>query len=69
MLRIIWKCVQHSIEELYNVNGLMYNLPSASHIYYKGNEVKYLSNKCVVTNLILYDMILTVKRVKNMYIA
>ncbi|XP_055814469.1 uncharacterized protein LOC129884146 [Solanum dulcamara] len=65
----IEKSLEHSIEDVYYVNGLKYNLLSVSQICDKGKEVKFLSEKCLVTNLSTNKVILTARRCKNMYVA
>ena len=65
----IGKSLEHSIENVYYVNGLKYSLLSVSQICDKGNEVKFLSEKCTVTNLATNEVILIAKRFKNMYVA
>ncbi|KAH0776458.1 hypothetical protein KY290_007869 [Solanum tuberosum] len=65
----IGKSLEHSIENVYYVNGLKYSLLSVSQICDKCNEVRFLSEMCIVTNLTSKKVILTAKRCKNMYVA
>ncbi|XP_049381315.1 uncharacterized protein LOC125845854 [Solanum stenotomum] len=66
----IGKSLEHSIENVYYVGGLKYSLLSVSQICDKGNEVKFLLEKCIVTSLSTKEVILTVRRrQKNMYVA
>ncbi|XP_070008138.1 uncharacterized protein [Nicotiana sylvestris] len=48
----IRKSLNHSIENVYYINGLKYNLLSVSKICDKGNKVEFLSKICAVTNLV-----------------
>lgn len=63
------KSFENSIEDVYYVNGLKYSLLSVSQICDKGNEVRFLSNKCTVTNLMMKELMPIAKRCKNMYVA
>ncbi|KAH0771660.1 hypothetical protein KY290_015641 [Solanum tuberosum] len=65
----IGKSLEHSIENVYYVSGLKYSLLSVSLICDKGNEVRFLLEKCIVTNLPTKEVILTARRCKNMYMA
>ncbi|XP_049414870.1 uncharacterized protein LOC125877656 [Solanum stenotomum] len=65
----IGRSAAYSIDNVHYVNGLKYNLLSVSQICYKGNEVKLLSDWCLVTNRITNKVVMSVKRVKNMYVA
>jgi len=65
----VGKSLEHSIENVYYVSGVKYSLLSVSQICDKGNEVKFLSEKCIVTNLVTREVILTSRRQKNTYIA
>ncbi|XP_075101898.1 putative mitochondrial protein AtMg00300 [Nicotiana tabacum] len=61
--------LSHAIENVYYVNGLKYNLLSVSQICDKGNEVKFMSKSCTVTNLKTGELVLIAKRFKNIYVA
>ncbi|XP_070022434.1 uncharacterized protein [Nicotiana sylvestris] len=65
----IGKSLSHSIENMYYVNGLKYNLLSASHICDKGNIVEFVSKICTVTNLVIGEVVLVTKRYKNICVA
>ncbi|XP_070047150.1 uncharacterized protein [Nicotiana tomentosiformis] len=65
----IGKSLSHSIENVYYVNGLKYNLLSVSQICDKRNKVEFVSKKCTVTNLVTGEVVLVVKRYKNIYVA
>lgn len=57
----IGRSVEHSIDNDYYVNGLKYNLLSVSQSCDRGNEVRFVSNKCLVTNLISKEVIISAK--------
>ncbi|XP_070040790.1 uncharacterized protein [Nicotiana tomentosiformis] len=65
----IGKTLTHSIENVYYVNGLKYNMLSVSQICDKGNKLKFLSNSCTVTNLVTGEVVLVEKRFKYIYVA
>lgn len=65
----VGKSLEHSIENVYYVSGLKYSLLSVSQICDNGNEVKFLLEKCIVTNLVTKKVILTARRQKNIYIT
>ncbi|XP_019262408.1 PREDICTED: uncharacterized protein LOC109240231 [Nicotiana attenuata] len=65
----IEKSLSHSIENVYYVNVLKYNLPSVSQICDKGNKVEFVSKICKVTNLVTREVVLVAKRYKNIYVA
>ncbi|XP_049359192.1 uncharacterized protein LOC125823865 [Solanum verrucosum] len=65
----IGKSPEHSIKNVYYVSGLKNSLLSISQICDNGNEVKFLSDKCIVTSLSTKEVILTARRQKNMYVA
>ncbi|XP_069152643.1 uncharacterized protein [Solanum lycopersicum] len=44
----VGKSLEESIDNVYHVDGLKYNLLSVSQICEKGNEVKFTSEKCAV---------------------
>ncbi|XP_070045551.1 intracellular protein transport protein USO1-like [Nicotiana tomentosiformis] len=52
----IGKSLSHSIENMYYVNGLKYNLLIVSQICDKGNKVEFLSKICTVTNLVTSEV-------------
>ncbi|XP_049342929.1 uncharacterized protein LOC125807259 [Solanum verrucosum] len=62
----IGRIVDHSIDKLHYVDGLKYNLLSVSQICDKGNEVKFMSNRCLVTNFATKRVVMSAKRVQNM---
>lgn len=59
--------MEHSIENVYYVNGLKYSLLSVSQTCDTGNEIKFQLENCTVTNMISQEVILVAKKVKNMY--
>ncbi|KAH0769697.1 hypothetical protein KY290_013678 [Solanum tuberosum] len=65
----IRKTVDHSIVNVHYVNGLKFNLLSVSQMCDKGNEVKFLSDKCLVINCSTNKVVMIARRVKNMYVA
>ncbi|XP_075076411.1 uncharacterized protein LOC142163060 [Nicotiana tabacum] len=65
----IGKSLSHSIENVYYVKGLKYNLLSVSHICDKGNKVEFVSKICTFTNLVTGEVVLVAKRYKNIYVA
>ena len=65
----IGRTVDHSIGSVHYVDGLKFNLLSVFHICNKGNEVKFMSEGCVVTNCATKKIVMSAKRVKNMYVA
>ncbi|XP_049368191.1 uncharacterized protein LOC125833082 [Solanum verrucosum] len=65
----IGRSTEHSIDNVHYVNGLKYNLLSVSQICDKGNEVKFLSDRCLVTNYVTNKVVMSAKRVKNMDVA
>ncbi|XP_070056782.1 uncharacterized protein [Nicotiana tomentosiformis] len=64
----IGKSLSHSIENVYYVNGLKYNLLSVSQICDKENKVEFVSKICTVTNLMTGEVVLVAKRYKNIYV-
>ncbi|XP_070055528.1 uncharacterized mitochondrial protein AtMg00300-like [Nicotiana tomentosiformis] len=64
----IGKSLSHSIENVYYVNGLKYNLLSVSQICDKGNKVEFVSKICTVT-IVTGEVVLVAKRYKNIYVA
>ncbi|XP_015159183.1 uncharacterized protein [Solanum tuberosum] len=65
----IGRTADHSIDNVHYVDGLKFNLLSVSQICDKGNEVKFMSEGCVVTNCATKKIVMSAKRVKNMYVA
>ncbi|XP_070017628.1 uncharacterized protein [Nicotiana sylvestris] len=65
----VGKSLTHSIQNVYYVNGLKYNLLSVSQICDKGNKVEFLSKICTVTDLVIGEIVLVAKRYKNIYVA
>lgn len=65
----IGKNFEKAIEDVYYVRGLKYSVLSVSQICDKGNEVKFLSDKCTITNLQTKEVIPIAKRWRNMYVA
>ncbi|XP_070025935.1 uncharacterized protein [Nicotiana sylvestris] len=68
-VRRIRKSLSHSSENIYYVNGLKYNFLSISQICDKGNKVKFVSEICIVTNLITGEVVLVAKKYKNIYVT
>ncbi|XP_075077220.1 putative mitochondrial protein AtMg00300 [Nicotiana tabacum] len=68
-VRKIGKKLSHSIKNVYYVNGLKYSLLSVSEICDKGNKVEFVSKSCTVTNLLIGEVVLIAKRLKNIYVA
>lgn len=54
---------------MHYVEGLKYNLLSISQMCYKGNEVKFMVDKCLVTNCLRKRFVMTATIAKNMYVA
>ena len=65
----VGKSLGESIDNVYHVSGLKYNILSVSQICDKGNEVKFTYEKCTVVSLTTKKVILTAFRSKNMYVA
>ncbi|XP_070013337.1 uncharacterized protein [Nicotiana sylvestris] len=65
----IGKSLIHLIENVYYVNGLKYSLLSVSQIYDKGNKEEFVPKICTITNLVTGEVILMVKKYKNIYVA
>ncbi|XP_049373989.1 uncharacterized protein LOC125839052 [Solanum verrucosum] len=65
----IGRSVDNSINNVHYGKGLKYNLLSISQICDKGNEVKFMADKCLVTNCITKRVVMSATRVKNMYVA
>jgi len=65
----IGRSADNSINNVHYVEDLKYNLLSISQICDKGNEVKFMANKCLVTNCITKRVVMSATRVKNMYVA
>ncbi|XP_075087996.1 uncharacterized protein LOC142169949 [Nicotiana tabacum] len=51
------------------LQGGSYNLLRVSQICDKGNNVEFVSQICTVTNLVTGEVVLVVKRYKNIYVA
>nr|XP_009773554.1 PREDICTED: uncharacterized protein LOC104223752 [Nicotiana sylvestris] len=68
-VEIIGKTLTYSIENVYYVNDLKYSLPSVSQICNKGTKVEFFLRSCTVTNLVTGEVVLMVKRFKNIYVA
>ncbi|XP_075080527.1 putative mitochondrial protein AtMg00300 [Nicotiana tabacum] len=68
-VRRIEKSLSHSIENVYYVNRLKYNLLSISKICDKGNKAEFVSKTYTITNLVTGEVVLMVKRYKNIYVA
>ena len=54
---------------MHYVEGLKYILLSISHIWDRGNEVKFMTKKCFVRNSTTKRVVMFVPRVKNMYVV
>ncbi|XP_070049914.1 uncharacterized protein [Nicotiana tomentosiformis] len=65
----IGKSLSHSIENVYYVNDLKYNLLSVSQICDKGNKMEFLSKICTITTLVTGEVVSMAKRYKNIYVA
>ncbi|XP_049369479.1 uncharacterized protein LOC125834371 [Solanum verrucosum] len=65
----IGRSMKHSIDSVYYVSGLKYNFLSVSQICDKGNKVRFVADQCIVTGLTSNKVLLTAKKVKNMYVA
>lgn len=65
----IERSAYNSINNVHYVEGLKYNILSISQICDKGNEVKFMADKCLVTNRITKRVVMSATRVKNMYAA
>jgi len=65
----IGRSTEHFIDNVHYVNGLKYNFLSVSQIYDKGNEVKFLSDRCIVTKCVTNKVLMSAKRVNIMYVA
>ena len=61
------KSLSHSIENVYLVKGLNYNLLSVSQLCDKGNQVAFLPDQCLITNIETGDVVLRGKRHNNVY--
>lgn len=51
VVRQFGKSLYHTIEYVFNLNRLNYNLLSVSEICDKRKKVKFVSNSCIVTNI------------------
>jgi len=63
----IGESLSHSIEDVYLVDGLKHNLLSVSQLCDKDNLVMFPSNRCLVVNMDIGDIVLRGKRHKNVY--
>ncbi|XP_070014607.1 uncharacterized protein [Nicotiana sylvestris] len=54
----VGKSLCHSIQNVYYMDGLKYNIMSVSQIYDKGNKAEFLSKGCTVTNLVTSKVVL-----------
>jgi len=63
----VGKSLSHSIENVYLVKGLSYNLLSVSQLCDKGNQVAFLPDQCLITNIETGNVVLRGKRHNNVY--
>ena len=63
----IGKTSSQSIENVYLVKGLNYNLLSVSQLCDRGNQVTFLPNECLITSIKTRDVVLKGKRHNNVY--
>jgi len=63
----IGESLSHSIEDAYLVDGLKYNLLSVPQLCDKDNLVVFTSNRCLVVNMDIGDILLRGRRYKNVY--
>jgi len=63
----ISKSHSYSIDNMYLVDGLKYNLLSVSQLCDRGNHVMFSSDQCLVTNIKTSDVVLRENRHKNIY--
>ncbi|XP_049364162.1 uncharacterized protein LOC125828888 [Solanum verrucosum] len=59
----IGRSTEHFIDNVHYVNGLKYNLLSVSQICDKGNEVKFLFDRCLVINCVTHKVVMSAKRI------
>lgn len=64
----IGRSIDNFINNVHYVEGYKYNLLSISQICDRGNKVKFMANKCLVTNSKMKRVVLSTSRVKNMYV-
>lgn len=57
--------MEHSIDNVYYVNGLEYNFFRVYQIDDTGNEVKFFPDQCIVTNFATNQVVMSARRVKN----
>lgn len=65
----IERFVNNSIYNVYYVEDLKCNLLIVSQICDKGNDVKFMVDKCMVTNCVTKRVVMSAARVKNMYVS
>jgi len=63
----IGESLSHSIESVYLVDGLKYNLLSVSQLCDKDNQTVFSPPHCFVVNMNTGDVVLSGKRHKNVY--
>ena len=56
-----------SIDKVYFVDGLKFNLLSVSHLCDKGNHIVFDKEKCIVKNSDIEDLLITPLRHDNVY--
>lgn len=54
---------------MHYVEGLKYNILSISQMCDIGDEVKFMEDKCFVTNCVTGKLVISSKRVRSMYVA
>ena len=67
-IRKIDESLSHSIDNVYLVDGLPYNLLSVSQLCYRGNLVVFSPKQCSIINIKSRDVVLRGKRHKKMCI-
>ncbi|XP_070057745.1 uncharacterized protein [Nicotiana tomentosiformis] len=65
----VGKTLTLSIENVYYVNVLKYNLLSVFQIFDKGNKVEFLSKSCTITNFVTREVVLVAKKFKIIYVT
>jgi len=63
----IGESLSHSIDNVYLIDGLKYNLLSVSQLCDKDNLVVFSLTRCLVVNMNIGDFLLRGKRRKNVY--
>lgn len=61
----IRKFANNSINYVYYENGIKYTFFSISQLCDRGNEVKFMTNKCLVTNSSTTSVFMSATRVKK----